>query len=930
MAIMANVQATVAGAGMRAALVSLGLAAGSGAAPAAQTCEAEAAVLRADRVEVVSQESFAGGRGVALRAGVASNLEAPQEAPDLVFTVKAPGPGRCWIHTHAATDAQGTARMSRARGKQDSLRLLLSVAGARPARRVVFVPWSRPESCTQALGKYELGAAEQEVRVWLPEGVRLDCIRVSPCVPPPVPAAAAAYQPTVVPPPSRPRLWASAESLPRLRANLDRGENAPVWRQLRRRAAKPFESGPPAGAAVAHNPGLEAAAMAKAFVFLMTGDRERGREAVTLMRDYLGAVEFDNLLDITREIGRAIYAGSLVYDWCHGLMTPGERDVMRHGLLRLAEDMEIGWPPFRQTVVNGHGNEAQVCRDLLSMGIAIHDEDPEPYRYCAFRILEELVPMRAFEYQSPRHNQGVSYGPYRFGWDMHAAMLFQRMTGRPVFHENIDDVYRFWIHMRLPTGETLRDGDGFADGRPANFGLTPLLCCASSGDPVVKGDFLRQGGLRGDPLMILLLNDPDLAPVDGFGSLPLTIDFGPVLGSMVARTGWNLGPNRSDVVVEMKGGGHHFGNHQHADAGSFQIYWRGLQAVDLGQYRFYGTPYDSGFCKRSVSHSMFFVVDPAERFPGTAANDGGARSVRSCPVTPGQATGDPMFANGTMLAADAGPWPQRPFFSHFSVDLASAYGTKVKRFVRTFCFLNLDNPDTPAALIILDTVTAADPGFRKYWQVNTLNPPTGTGDGVALHNQALGQAGRVDVHMLRPPPGDRDVRILSGADANSVFGTAFTPPSPDRPEANGHRVMVSTRTPRERDVFLHAMVMSDEAAAAAPVAVREDEHAFTLAIADRVVVLNQTDGLLDRPLAVRVAGTGPAQLLLTGLRPGTWAIRSHDDRVRFNATVAAGRNTAFFVVPPGDYAVQPDALPGATHYAAPAGFMPTPSPPLDG
>ena len=61
-----------------------------------------------------------------------------------------------------------------------------------------------------------------------------------------------------------------------------------------------------------------------------------------------------------------------------------------------------------------------------------------------------------------------------------------------------------------------------------------------------------------------LLNDPDLTPEPGLASLPLTLDFGPVLGAMVARTGWSLGPNTADVVVEMKGGGYHFGNHQHA------------------------------------------------------------------------------------------------------------------------------------------------------------------------------------------------------------------------------------------------------------------------------------------------------------------------------------------------------------------------------
>ena len=268
--------------------------------------------------------------------------------------------------------------------------------------------------------------------------------------------------------------------------------------------------------------------------------------------------------------------------------------------------------------------------------------------------------MRRFEYQSPRHNQGVSYGPYRFGWDLHSAWLLRRMSGHPVFDPNIGDVYRFWLYMRLPTGRMLRDGDGFSDGRPVHFGIMPLLAYAYTGDPIIKGDFLRQNGMSGDPIPILLLNDPDLAPQPSLESLPLTIDFGPVLGSMIARTGWNFGPGADDVVVEMKGGGYHFGNHQHSDAGSFQIYYRGLQAVDLGQYHFYGTPYDMGFCKRSVAHNMMFAVDPDEKFPGTAANDGGTRFVRSCPRTPQQATTNPMFANGRRVSSSFGPSPRAP------------------------------------------------------------------------------------------------------------------------------------------------------------------------------------------------------------------------------------------------------------------------------
>ena len=68
---------------------------------------------------------------------------------------------------------------------------------------------------------------------------------------------------------------------------------------------------------------------------------------------------------------------------------------------------------------------------------------------------------------------------------------------------------------------------------------------------------------------------------------------------MIARTDWNIDSNiNNTVVAEIKGGGYHFGNHQHADVGAIQLYYRGLQVADLGQYGFYGTPYDMNFNKR--------------------------------------------------------------------------------------------------------------------------------------------------------------------------------------------------------------------------------------------------------------------------------------------------------------------------------------------
>ena len=879
------------------------------------TVQAEDTALNTTRAEVAEGKSLKGMKGVVLKEGLGVNVGTPSAEPDLVFGVQPADTGRYVIRTHAATNATGTETMRKATSKHESLRLMIAVGDSRPTKRVVFTPWSKPDSCRQTLGKFTLNAKGQDIRVWLPKGVILDYIQFSSYAPPKVPDAVLTYQPTVVPPPSRPRIWVNAESLPKIRENLTKEENAPLWKQVRDRAGKPFEFEVEPGAEISYNPGLEKAVTAKAFVYLMTGEKRFGNEAVSLTREYLAAVEFGNLLDITREIGRAIYAASQVYDWCYDLMSPADREGIRENLMRLADDMEIGWPPFRQMIVNGHGNEAQVNRDLLCLAIAIYDEDPVPYQYCSYRILEELVPMRRFEYQSPRHNQGVAYGPYRFGWDMHAAWLFRRMTGKPVFDENIADVCKFWHYMRVPTGETLRDGDGFSDGRPATLGATSLLCYAYGNDPVIKWDFERQGGLPSDPILVLLLNDPDLKAADGLHSLPLTLDFGPVLGSMVARTGWNMGRNLSDVVVEMKGGGYNFGNHQHSDAGSFQIYYHGLQAVDLGQYRFYGTPYDSNFCKRSVSHSMMLVVDPDEKFHSNVANDGGTRFVRSCPRTPGQTMEDPLFANGRVLTADFGPSPTRPFYSLFSVDLTSAYSKKIKRFVRTFCFLNLDSEETPAALIIADNVVAAKPEFRKYWQVNTLNPPEATEDGVILRNSALGMAGTVDVRMFRPEPGKRTVEILSGGDANTVFGHAFTPPKPERPEANGHRVMFSPSEPRSEDEFLTVMLMSDGQAEKPPIAVTEQSDAFVVTIGDRTVVISRSGDAIEKAIEVGIRGTGKNQMILAGLAPGAWSVEGEEGNLRLNVDILPKKNTAFLALSAGSYTIAPGDIAYAPKYA---------------
>ncbi len=862
--------------------------------------------VSAEYAELVEDERLEGLPGITLKENADAGVATDRQEPDATFLVKAPTKGIYLIRTFAVVDDHGNKLMEEAKGKYDSLFMKLQVDETRPTKRVVYVPWHRPHQVT---GKFHFNGDEQKLKIWLPQGVRLGYVTIQPYVAPAVPEAAQDYRPKWTPPASHPRLWCNEETLPLIRSRLKSDEHREVWDKLARKATQPFEITFAENEETPHNAALEKAAETKAFYYLMTGDEKVGREAVQLMNDYLERVEFGNILDITREVGRAIYTGSLVFDWCHDLLSDDEQATLHKNLMRLAMDMECGWPPFRQTIITGHGAEAQINRDLLSMSIALYERDPTLYQYTSYVILEHLVPMRKFEFQSPRYNQGVSYGAFRFGWEMHGAWLFYRMTGEPAFDENIKEVRKFWQYMRMPDGMMLRDGDGssgVSDGRFNywKYPRTMLLMYAYAQDPILKADFYRQGGPASDPIMFLLLNDPTLEPIESLESLPLTKDFGPVLGSMVARTGWDISLDSNDVVAEIKGGGYLFGNHQHSDAGSLQVYYRGLQVADLGLYKFYGTPYDRNFNKRSIAHSMMLAVDPDETFRRAESNDGGTRYNQVAPRTPKEVLSNPWFNNGKVIATSIGPSTDKPHFSYFKANLTKAYSKKMADYSRGFCFLNMFRNDVPAVIVLTDDMTTAKPEFQKYWQINTLNEPQVTNDGFTLWNERKELKGKTHVQVLKPALNNRTVEVLGGSDATNVFGMQLDPPPSSAPEANGYRVIVSPKDDAKRDRFLTVLQMVDGDSKPLLVDFQEQEETYVIAIGDRLVVMSNDSGFVENSFSLQIPDGSQRQVGLLGLKSGHWTISSDNGQPAIRAEVKEGDHTIYFQANPGKYEVE--------------------------
>ncbi|MFN0254380.1 hypothetical protein [Pedobacter ureilyticus] len=831
--------------------------------------------------------------------------------PDLEWTVQVPKSGLYVLEVETVPiDLEKLKKEDRS-GKL-TLKGRIINGDARPTYRIMYDIY---KGGLQELGKFEFKSKNQKLKVWLPANLVLKQLSLKPFVAPVPPADAESYVPKIVPPSGHPRLWVNQETLPIIRKRLADTAHATAWNTVKAKAKSPYYFAFDKDKEVFHNEELEKVIEAKAFYFLMTEDKEVGKEAVQLASDYLSVLEFGNVSygDITREVGRAIYTASLVYDWCYPLMNTDSRAQLRKDLMRLATDMEMGWPPFFgiESVVNGHGNEAQICRDFLSMSIAIYDEDPLPYKYTSYWVLDQLVPLRKFEYQSPRHNQGVDYGGYRFGWEMHAAWLYYRMIGYPVFDDNIKNLAEYWLYMRTPDGKMLRDGDMFNVKYSASDNFywknpqTMLLCYAYSGNRIIKGEFVKQGGLKDNPVLFLLLDDPALKPDFDLNQLPLTKDFGPVLNSMIARTGWEENKNSGNVVVELKGGGFHFGNHQHADAGALQIYHRGIQVGDLGLYLSYGSPYDFNFNKRSVAHSMMLVRDPKEPLLfRTKTNDGGTRFSQRFPRTVKEVLNDAWFQTGFVRSSTVGSDPLKPSFSYFNVDITNAYSEKVEDYTKSMLFLNLKRTDVPAVMILLDRIVSKTADMKKYWQINTIRKPIYDNGKFILSNSFAGEEAVTYVNMIKPGLADRNYQVLSGDSSTQVFEDLYTVKSP-WPEAKGSRIMVSPKVDNKLSEFATIFQMTEKGAKELAVEVEEKTNYFSLKIADKIIILAKSNMFLAEDIDINVPKEGKFEVICVGLKTGIWNIKNVNNGINQNKNVLKDQNAINWVGEAGKYLLSP-------------------------
>lgn len=730
-----------------------------------------------------------------------------------------------------------------------------------------------------------------------------------------------------VPPAEHPRLYVRAYEIPELKEKMKTPDGRKILAALEEAAVDrtPEEEAKEKDRGFRYYfkmRGLTSRVQIQALDYLVDGDRTQARRAIVSMLDSLKRTSFGTRQDLSRASGVMLMTGAMVYDWCYDQMTDAEKQAYIKEFIRIAGTMECHYPPKNTEPIAGHSSEWMILRDMLSAGIAIYDEYPDMYNYVVTMMFRDYIPARNFIYSGHNYHQGTGYVSVRFVNDLISLFILDKMGAGAVYDPAQQFVLYDFIYRRRPDGQVLPAGDVNPGNRktPNSYAMPAMFAASYYNDRYIANEYFRRPSVEPHLLMMeLLWRDFDLEPKSP-DDLPLTRYSGTPFGWMIARTGWD----KDCVIAEMKVNENFVGNHQHLDAGSFQIYYKGPLAIDSGAYQGssggYNSPHCKNYFKRTVAHNSLLIYDPQEKFAcwnygggdktEFAANDGGQRMPGdrwdTCRSFESLLSDD--YTVGKVQAHSFGPDLDVPEYSYLKGDITSAYSDKVKDVRRSFVFLNLKDSTVPASLVIYDHVVSSDPGFRKFWLLHSIEEPSVDGTEFTVARTMDGDSGMLKNTVLLPEKDNVSITAVGGPGKEFwVFGTNYPNAATSRPdpanERGEWRVEVVPVNPSAEDCFLNVIQVADNSCGSFNDVRRIDGDKVAGAmISDRVVIFGRDGQALDQRAGFEIPDSEKVfRILVTDLVPGVWKVMKDGKVLIPAAEVCADDGTLYFSGQSGRY-----------------------------
>ena len=555
-------------------------------------------------------------------------------------------------------------------------------------------------------------------------------------------------------------------------------------------------------------------AIGKAFLYRLTRVRLYAYESILIAKNYLSTLVINDGAygDPERNYGEAMFYIGLVYDWCYPLLTANDKEQIIAGVQhniceKNGMTKEIGFPPSGQNPVAGHGSERQLLRDYLAFSIAIYDEEPTWYKFVGGRFFQEYVPVRNEYYKAGYYPQGISvYLSLRYCADLWSAWIMKSATGKIPYDEaNMKQVMRS-IYSRIVDGKTtfFEEGDDEARTHQENlyqFSLPAQISAYLFDDATVAAWAKYSDYSYTPPMFKFLLRAGTPEPAaNRYEGMDLILYNGGYLGQLIAHTGWT----DADVTVQMKIGGYTTANHDHADAGSFQIYYRGLLAGDSGFYDTYNSKHWGQYHQSTIAHNsiVFCQVNSSGKTTDTLQQkrkrEPGNYSVwHTSDYKMGTTTG---YAYGY---ADA--TKKTPTFAYIAGDIADAYdgvASEVTR--RMLTVYDTGREDVKAYFFVFDHVTANQSykSYQKTFLLHTLTEPKIDGNKVTV------TSGKGKL-VLQNLVGGNTIKPIGGKNKNYVVNEEQIATEDGENDGYWGRVEIATASGNATDTMLNVMYVCD-------------------------------------------------------------------------------------------------------------------------
>ena len=620
--------------------------------------------------------------------------------------------------------------------------------------------------------------------------------------------------PPVTPPAEHPRVMLRAEDLPRVRQSIaDFPAVTALWRTLCETPLVKIGAMPEYGTYHLRDYLI---LEARALSCLLAPDAAQTRALIDDLREALSGFTVLQGHMGARWGGHLIFTAAQIYDWCYDALTEKDKYDIIDACERIADaHFEMGYPPAKQMAISGHGGEAQLLRDLLALAIAVYDERPDIYEFCAGRIFAEYVPEYEALFAAGISPQGPSYGAYRYTCMLWSELLMHPLMGKPLY-DCTDKMAQGLRYLRLPNGEAISIGDDFyatksPHTRAHPFAVPMFLAYAATGraDLLENADGI-EGYLLPDRFGMDYYEDGSwgeglISPVSYLVFCHMTPPaptqemmswhyFGSPVGMTVLRD--------EERVVLMKIGEYWGSNHDHLDTGCFQIWYRGALTGDSGVYDGYHTPHRVKYLIRTCAHNCLTVRAPAIPedcgFAPDAPNDGGTR--RPCN---GKEPKQIALMHEHYRMARELTHSESPDELTIAADLTPAYAHTCERVTR--CMRFYPNRGAHGVFEVRDEVTSLDPAYEKAFLLHCFRPPVVDGNTITLESEG----GRLICRVIEPA--NARITVIGGDGAEFVTdGIHYpTPAEHYEVELGWGRVEIAPTTSASTDRFHIEMEIAD-------------------------------------------------------------------------------------------------------------------------